>query len=121
MARLTGQALHEDILNTIVEDSEPERAALEATQKEERKKRRAEKKRRKEETKQPELDEVILVSDSKRTVLPTTPAAAQHSVIEISGMYPVVTITCVGYLERLRHRARQSCIATPASHGPCFR
>lgn len=92
MARLTGKALVEDIANTVIEDSEPERQAEAVIQKEQRKQQRRKKSKNNEqpgpEVSDKSITEVPPGRDS--TEAPFFPQHLESGVIETSGM----TVRC---------------------------
>ncbi|KAF8517827.1 hypothetical protein JB92DRAFT_3142213 [Gautieria morchelliformis] len=81
MARLTGKALAEDIANTVLEDSEPERQAEESTRKQQERHRREQQKRN-EETGPDASDQVAVVVASISSPLFIS-KVVEPSVIEI--------------------------------------
>ena len=98
MPRLTGKALVDDIANTILEDSEPERQAEEAKQEEKRRKQRKQKQRSEgaeAEARAEVSDEIIVVSESERNnlALRPVPKCRESSVIEIGGMDSVCQVS----------------------------
>jgi hypothetical protein len=91
MARLTGKALAEDIANTVLEDSEPERQAEESTRKQQERHRREPK--RNEETGPEASGQVVVVVEGSTSSPLSISKVIEPSVIEISGMISVYQMT----------------------------
>ena len=95
MPRLIGKALADDIANTVIEDSEPERQAEEVIW------MKAQRRQRREETymKNGEApsDAVEVVADTNNSAKPSSPKHVDPSVIEINGM----AVRCLSSLKVL--------------------
>ena len=97
MPRLIGKALADDIANTVIEDSEPERQAEEVIWKKAQRRQRREETYRKNGQAPSDAVEVVADSDTDNSAKPSSPKHVAPSVIEINGM----AVRCLSSLKVL--------------------